>query len=169
MQLVARVLLSVVILGWTVPASADQARPVFFIANATQAVVTESTIALAVGDPIYWVTDRPFRQSGAVPVTQFITAWGRGANDFAEDPPNAIMTGDADGQSAVAVVERTDPRLDGGDLVFDFRLLSGDTVSELVNVSVFIDAGNVGDAGGSGGILFGNGGAGYAGGTGGAD
>ncbi len=165
----------VVILVWSgsiVSANAEQTRLVFFVANADRVTVTDGTIALAGSEAIFWVTDRPFRQSGAMPVTQFIADWSRGANDFADDPPTAVLTGVAGGQSTVAVIELTDPRLIGGDLVFDFRLLSGDAPAELVNVSVFIDSVNTGGdggAGGDGGLLTGDGGDGGVGGSGGID
>ena len=79
-----------------------------------------------------------------MPIPEFITLWSRGADDFADDPPNAFLTGEAGGRNSVAVIELTQPRLVDGDLVFDFTLLNGETVPELGNVSVFIDSFNDG-------------------------
>ena len=58
-----------------------------------------------------WFSDRPARQSGHIPIAEFVESWeGYG---FVEDPPNAALAGVGadDGQDTV-VVELGSPEFD---------------------------------------------------------
>ena len=112
-------------------------------------------------DTVEWFSDRPARHAGVSAIDQFVDRWpGFG---LAKTPPNASVVG---GETE-AVVELSDPRLDGGSISFAYEPLADQSLDEgeLSDVSVFIDS--TGGAGGDGGLIFGNGGAGGIGGDGG--
>ena len=154
MRLVTRIsVLLVGVLIWPIfvvsaGAESEQGRPIFFIATAERAIVADHTIALGGRTTLSWVTDRPFRQSGSMPVTKFTEGWSKGADDLAKDPPNAVITGNVGERIVTAVIELAHPRTIDGDLMFDFTLLDGALSGELTGVSLFIDDMRQGGAGG---------------------
>ena len=115
-------------------------------------------------DTVEWFSDRPERQAGVSEIDQLVDQWS--GFGLAGIPPNASVVG---GETE-AVVELSDPRLDGGSISFAYEPLEGQTLEsgELGDVSLFIDdtAGGDGGSGGRGGLFFGDGGAGGTGGTG---
>ena len=83
-------------------------------------------------------TDRPQRMTGDASTEKFVSFWTEGKDDFQKDPPNATLTtGGAD--SEVAVLELSNPRLDGTDLTYDIKALSGAVPASGDAVSLFID------------------------------
>lgn len=83
-------------------------------------------------------SDRPQRMTGDASTAKFVSFWGEGKDDFEKDPPNATLsTGGADAE--IAVVELTNPRLDGADLTYDIKPLSGAVPASGDAVSLFID------------------------------
>lgn len=86
-------------------------------------------------ETVEWFTDRPQRQAGTGPLQDLIENWS--AYGFADDPPNAALTG----AGIDAVVVLTDPRTTSGGVAFAFSTLTGELQpGQAETVSVFIDS-----------------------------
>jgi hypothetical protein len=59
-----------------------------------------------------WFSYRPYRLTGHLPTDEFVTSWGQGDNNFAEDPPNALLSIFEDEEVNDVVIILSDPKLD---------------------------------------------------------
>jgi hypothetical protein len=86
-------------------------------------------------------TDRPNRVVGNVPTSAFVTRWttDKGPNGFATNPPNAAVTVFQSDGAKTAIVELTNPRLDGNKLSYDVKVLQGISSTQPAEGVVFID------------------------------
>ena len=106
----------------------DAAKGVFTLKN-----VSPSTL---------FFTDRPVRMAGHYHTREeFLKLWNEGPDSLAKNPPNATLSivepGQADLQNAVVVLRN--PRMNGNDLSYDFKLIEG-VLPKAGNASVlFID------------------------------
>jgi len=106
----------------------DAAKGVFTLKN-----VSPSTL---------FFTDRPVRIAGHYHTREeFLKLWNEGPDSFAKNPPNATLSivepGQADLQNVVVNIRN--PRMQGNDLLYDFKLIEG-TLPKAGNASVlFID------------------------------
>src|SRR5688572_24636325 len=66
----------------------------------------QALVLLGVDEQTLWFTDRPNRDAGLMRTSAFASAWSKGADSFAEDPPNGalVLHGDT-GESEVFVME----------------------------------------------------------------
>ena len=64
-----------------------------------------------------------------------------GADNFANDPPNATLSVYEPGQpnNSVAVVEISNPKVEGSDLVYTYKLIEGTMPKNGGATSLFID------------------------------
>lgn len=86
-----------------------------------------------------WFSDRPYRLTGHIPTDEFVGQWDQGADNFAENPPNALLSMfDEDSVNDVVVV-LSDPKLDGSDLSYAIDLSEGELTPPSGAVSLFID------------------------------
>jgi hypothetical protein len=86
-----------------------------------------------------WFSDRPYRLAGHTPTDQFVGSWDQGDDNFAEDPPNALLSiFEADAVNDVVVV-LSDPKLTDGDLSYAVDVTDGDLVPSDGPASLFID------------------------------
>jgi len=84
---------------------------------------------------VEWFTDRPVRRAGVMTPRALVRGWE--AWGFADDPPNAALTGD----DLDVVVELSEPRVRDGRLRFDVKPVRGRLPSGgLGAVSAFVDA-----------------------------
>lgn len=85
--------------------------------------------------------DRPVRAAGHDTTAHLIEDWNSGHDNFAQDPPNATVSGfSKDGQSIRdAVVVLKSPKLEGDKLTFDVDVLEGDLAGADGAAAVFID------------------------------
>ena len=87
-------------------------------------------------------TDRPVRIAGHYHTREeFLKLWNEGPDSFAKNPPNATLSTVEPGQADLqnVVVNIRNPRMQGNDLVYDFKLIEG-TLPKAGNASVlFID------------------------------
>lgn len=119
----------------------DNKETFLFAEVAASATTSDGVLTLSgVDDTIAWFSDRPFRDAGLAPLADVVAAWTKDAASFAEDPPNAALTGIATQGSVSLVVELSNPRLQEDDLVFDYSLIGGREHDRLDNVSLFIDS-----------------------------
>ena len=76
-----------------------------------------------------YFADRPERIAGHIQMDAYLEEWTSkaGSDNFGADPPNATISiyepGKAD--NTLAVVEISDPRIEGSDLVYSFKLIDG--------------------------------------------
>ena len=112
-----------------------------FVQSATGFSSGHGTLTLrGVADSTVYFADRPRREVGHLPSRRFVQFWGAGANSFAVDPPNAVVSFLDDGEApedAVVVLRR--PRFDGADLIYDVNVLEGTLPEETGPCALFID------------------------------
>lgn len=84
-------------------------------------------------------SDRPERIAGNMETTAFVPFWSTGKDSFLSDNPNADLSILEDGVLRQTVVELSNPVIDGDDLHYTVKIISGDMPVEGGNVSVFID------------------------------
>jgi len=72
-------------------------------------------------------SDRPQHVVGHLSAKQFVEAWGKGENSFADDPPNAVISFlDANGETPEdAIVVLKEPRLEGDSISYSVDILEG--------------------------------------------
>lgn len=90
-----------------------------------------------------YFSDRPYRISGQVDNATFATFWDTPNGQFVGDPPNAaitVMGANMQGKPPI-VVELNSAELDGSDMIYGVRVLSGELPSSASNVALFVDRG----------------------------
>ena len=84
-------------------------------------------------------SDRPDRVTGHIPSEEFVDSWDKGPDNFASNPPNAVLSiFHPDGVSDV-VVELTQPKLWKGQLSYNVAILDGEMPANGGPNSLFID------------------------------
>ncbi len=153
----------------------QNAKPeLMFVQTADDIKADDKTLRLMnLGRQTLYFADRPVRLAGHIPTSDYLKEWmaAAGPNNFAEDPPNATLSVYEVGKSenTLAVVEISDPVVDGNDLVYHYRLIEGPMPRSGGATALFIDWIGVGGGVGPGfhGIGAGTRGAGLHGGYGG--
>ena len=84
-------------------------------------------------------SDRPYRLTGHVATEDFVSQWDVGDDNFAEDPPNALLSIFEEDAVNDVVVILTEPQLSDGDLSFAVSVTDGDLAPSDGPVSLFID------------------------------
>jgi hypothetical protein len=96
---------------------------------------TTSTLELSdVSDKTILFSDRPDRIVGSANTTDFIGNWSIGANNFAVDPPNAVLIlDDVKQREEVAVIELYNPEYDSqaNTLKYDIAAENATTTSSI--------------------------------------
>ena len=85
--------------------------------------------------------DRPVRAAGHDLTSRIVEDWSKGSDNFAQDPPNATVSGFSKDGARVkdAVVVLKNPKLEGDRLTFDVDVLEGDLAGADGAASLFID------------------------------
>ena len=85
--------------------------------------------------------DRPQRVVGHIHTKKFVSEWGEGENNFAEDPPNAVLSfleeGDTVPEEVTMVIR--DPQVAGDTLTYKVEVLDGTLPAKAGPCSLFID------------------------------
>ena len=128
-------------------AGADEPKPMLMfvqLADNVEIDAAAETLRLVdVAKQTLYFADRPERIAGHIKMGAFLDEWTSkaGSDNFGADPPNATISiyepGKAD--NTLAVVEISDPRIDGSDLVYSFKLIDGTLGSGGGATSLFID------------------------------
>ncbi len=136
-------------------APADEAPEFMFVqvADDIQADTVAGTLRLVdVSPQTVYFSDRPNRIAGHITMAQYLWQWTAeaGADNLAADPPNATLSVYEPGQpdNTVAIIEISEPTMDGGDLVYRYTLVEGSIPAAGGATSLFID--KVGAGGGVG-------------------
>ena len=90
-----------------------------------------------------YFTDRPVRIAGHIKMADYLKEWTAkaGKDNFGQDPPNAVLSIYEPGQTdnTAAVVEITQPKIDGSDLVYNYKLIEGSLPAGGGATALFID------------------------------
>lgn len=94
-----------------------------------------------VGEQTVYFSDRPNRIAGHIHLDKFVNGWSKGDDSFAENPPNAVLSVYEPGghQNVTVVVELSAPVMEGGDLVYKYKIIDGEMPTEGSVTSLFID------------------------------
>lgn len=147
-------------LGLPATARADEAeaKPMLMFVQLSEGFKHDEqakTIRLVNVDPnTLYFADRPERIAGHIKMDLYMKEWTSkaGADNFKSDPPNATLSVYEPGQAnnTAAVIEITDPKIDGRDLVYGYKLIEGKLPAAGEQTALFIDWIGVG-----GGVGFG--------------
>jgi hypothetical protein len=122
--------------------AADEMADFLFVQTASAMTFDKATSKLTlqgVGGTTLFFSDRPERVAGNMKTAAFIPFWSKGKDSFLSDPPNAdlsIIEGNALKQVVVVLQE---PALNGTDLSYSVKIVSGEMPEKGSDVSVFID------------------------------
>jgi hypothetical protein len=110
---------------------------------------TAQTLRLVnVAQQTVFFADRPIRLAGHLSMGDYLKEWAKaeGNDNFTKDPPNATLSVFEPGQpdNTVAVVEISNPKVDGSDIVYTYKLLDGKVPQKGGATSLFIDAIGIG-------------------------
>jgi hypothetical protein len=86
-------------------------------------------------------SDRPYRLVGSLATRDLATQWDAGADTFAENPPNALLTLFEDDTVRNLVVILTESELSDGDLSFAVDVLAEHLAPSHGPVNLLIDSG----------------------------
>jgi len=135
--------------GLDCPAAAQTSPPpskaqpvVLFVQPASAMTFKDGVLTLKnVPQNTYFFSDRPDRITGQVRNDLFVKYWnGEDANSLKNDPPNAALAvGSAQGRPTGAIVVLSNPRVQGDDMLYDARTLTGDIPVEAGQTVLFID------------------------------
>ena len=114
-----------------------------------------STIRLRnVGQQTIYFSDRPVRMAGHIKMSEYLWQWtpAAGKNNLSADPPNATLSVYEPGQAdnKVAILTISNPKVDGTDLVYNYKLIDGNLPASGGATSLFIDKVGVGGGVGPG-------------------
>jgi len=113
-----------------------------FVQTAHSADHVDGRIFLrTVGPSTLYFSDRPQRVVGHIGTPEFVGIWGVGENNFAEDPPNAVLAFIPDGKETPrdVVIEIADPVISGSDLSYTATVLEGTLPDRSAGCTLFID------------------------------
>ena len=129
------------------PAQAEDSKPMLMFVQLAEGVQVDEaakTVRLVNASPhTLYFADRPDRIAGHVRMAAYLEEWTAkaGKDNFAADPPNAALSVYEPGQenNTLAVIEIMDPRMDGRDLVYSYKLISGKPPASGGETALFID------------------------------
>lgn len=120
----------------------EQKTELLFVQSAGSMSYSDGVLTLKDVAPLtVFFSDRPQRVAGHMPTKAFMQHWATGKNSFEKDPPNATLSVFHQNAPATdAVVELTSPKVDGSDISFRVKVLSGNVPAQGGEASLFIDA-----------------------------
>jgi len=120
-----------------------QTKPSFLFVQSAKMIDYKNGVMTLHGVPAQtmFFTDRPHRVVGNVPTDKFVARWttDTGPNGFATVPPNAAVTVFQPDGAKTAIVELSNPRLDGNKLSYDVKVLQGIASLQPAEGVLFID------------------------------
>jgi len=127
--------------------AASQETPQYMFVQIAEDVKVDAaakTIRLMnVNQQTLYFSDRPARIAGHHKMDAYLKEWTAqaGKDNFGADPPNAVLSVYEPGQpdNTTAVVEITQPKIDGSDIVYSYKLIEGSLPAGGGATSLFID------------------------------
>jgi hypothetical protein len=124
-------------------AFAEAARPSFLFVQSAQKIDYKDGVMTLHGVPsqTLFFTDRPNRLVGNLQTEKFVARWteDKGPGGFASNPPNAAVTLFQPDGAKTAIVELTNPRLEGDKLSYNVKVLQGIASAQPAQGVLFID------------------------------
>ncbi|MCU0500187.1 MAG: hypothetical protein MUC51_00210 [Anaerolineae bacterium] len=84
-------------------------------------------------------SDRPDRVTGHITSQEFVDSWDKGPDNFASNPPNAVLSIFHPDMVSDVVVELTTPILQGNQLTYAVTILDGEMPADGGPSALFID------------------------------
>jgi hypothetical protein len=122
--------------------AADDMADFLFVQTAGAMTFDKATSKLTlqgVGGTTLFFSDRPERVAGNMKTAAFIPFWSKGKDSFLSDPPNADLSILEGSELKQVVVVLQEPELNGNDLTYSVKVVSGEMPEKGSDVSVFID------------------------------
>ena len=111
-----------------------------FVQNASGVSLRDGVLRMkGISPDTLYFSDRPERITGRITTQETIDLWVVGDDSFAEDPPNAVLSVFHEPEPQDIVLVLRNPRLEGGDLVYDIEVLDGATTANGAASALFID------------------------------
>ena len=110
-----------------------------FVMSAKSGSFDGKTVTLNDVPAVIYFSDRPNRIAGHMSLKEFFEIWSKGADSFKADPPNATLSILGEKGNENAVVEISNPKIEGDAISFRVRLLKGNIPNSFGASSVFID------------------------------
>jgi hypothetical protein len=123
----------------TVTEEASQKVPWLFVMTATSGSFDGKTIILHNVPPTLMFSDRPYRLWGHIDTPSLIKVGSEGPDNFAEDPPNAVLSTFTGEKPTTAVVILYRPSIDGNTISFPVKVEEGEIPDKFGGASLFID------------------------------
>ncbi len=130
----------------TTATTSSEAPQLMFVQSAEDLKVdpAANTLRLVkVNQQTLYFSDRPQRIAGHIQMADYLKEWTSqaGKDNFKADPPNAVLSVYEPGQpdNTLAVVEITNPVVDGADLVYTYKLIDGKLPASGGATALFID------------------------------
>jgi hypothetical protein len=134
-------------LGFAEKANSAEEKPMLMFVQSAESFKADAaakTFRLVnVGQQTLYFADRPVRLAGHIKMADYLKEWTSkaGPDNFAKDPPNAAVSVYEPGQpnNTLTVVEITNPKVEGSDLIYSYKVISGNLPSTGGATSLFID------------------------------
>jgi len=127
------------------PAKADAAEDecqALFVHSARNVAMDAGTIVMkGVSPVVIYFCDRPVRMAGHLSIEEFLSSVSSGKDNFAENPPNAVLSVVSGDEIVDVVVELAKkPTVNGDELTYsDVRIIEGEAPQTAGAGSLFID------------------------------
>jgi hypothetical protein len=132
--------------GVTTATADTQSPQLMFVQSAEDLKVDQaaSTLRLVkVNQQTLYFSDRPVRIAGHIKMADYLKEWTAkaGKDNFAADPPNATMSVYEPGQpeNTLVVIKITNPKVDGADLIYTYKIIEGKMPAAGGATALFID------------------------------
>jgi hypothetical protein len=130
----------------TTSTTSSQSPQLMFVQTAEDLKVDPAVKTLRlvrVSQQTLYFSDRPIRIARHFTMADYLKEWTAraGKDNFGANPPNAMLSVYEPGQpdNTLAVVEITQPRVDGADLIYSYKLIDGKLPAGGGATSLFID------------------------------
>lgn len=145
-----------ILLGFAGKASATEPKVMLMFVQIAEDLKVDTAAKtfrlIKVSPQTLYFADRPERIAGHIQMPAYLTEWTSkaGKDNFGKDPPNATLSVYEPGKpnNTVAVVEISNPKVEGSDLIYNYKVLEGALPASGGPTSIFIDW--IGSGGGVG-------------------
>ncbi|MFC1822561.1 SHOCT domain-containing protein [Thermodesulfobacteriota bacterium] len=120
-------------------AEGDQKVNWLFVMTATSGSYDGKTITLHNVPPTLMFSDRPYRIFGHMDTPKLIKEVSTGPDNFAENPPNAVLSTFGGGLPTAGTVVLYKPTLTGNTISFPVKVLEGNIPDKFEGATLFID------------------------------
>ena len=113
-----------------------------FVLSAESGTYADGKLTLDNVPLVVYFSDRPNRIAGHISLRKLVESWGKGADSFKADPPNATLSIYNESGNKDVVVELTAPRIKEGtsnSISFQVRVLLGEMPEIFSPCSLFVD------------------------------